>query len=61
MAKQHKIGGRRAQGFASLSAKKRRELASSGGQTCVAMHGREHMAALGAKGGSARGKDSDEK
>lgn len=38
-------------GFASMTPEKRQEIASKGGKAVVAKYGKDHLSAIGAKGG----------
>lgn len=54
MSKQHRIGGKRAKGFAALSKKRRGELASLGGKAVATSMFPGYMAALGRHGAAVR-------
>lgn len=54
MSTQHKIGGRKAQGFAALSRKQRSEAARIGGKACYKNYGRTYLADIGRRGAMVR-------
>lgn len=54
MAKPHRVGGPRAQGFAKLPEDVRKAAASIGGQALVRRYGAGHMREIGRRGGESR-------
>lgn len=54
MSKRHQIGGKKPKGFAALSERARKRIASAGGKAIHAMMGSAHMSTIGRRGAMAR-------